>query len=90
MNVRKLCLMMKKLHSTERVEYEYKFEEVKPLENQGMNGNFVTKEEFQQWQQGIDNQFKRLFGYLQNGGIKNESGNNAGVKQPSNVATKVE
>ena len=69
---------------------EYKFEEVKPLENQGVTANFVTKEEFQQWQQGIDNQFKRLFGYLQNGGIKNESGNNAVVKQPSNVATKVE
>ena len=47
------------------------------------NGNFVSKEEFAQWQQDVSVQLNRVLGYLQNGGLKNES--NANVSKPAAV-----
>ena len=48
------------------------------------NGNFVSKEEFAQWQQGVDTQLKRVLDYLTNGGAnRNES--NANVSKSAAV-----
>ena len=57
----------------------FKVEEITPKPAQADNGNFVSKEEFAQWQQGIDTQLKRVLDYL-TGGIKNEPVTNVNAK----------
>ena len=48
------------------------------------NGNFVSKEEFQKYCQGVDNQLQRVIDYLTNGGAnRNES--NANVSKSAAV-----
>ena len=56
----------------------FEVKEITPNPTQSAdNGNFVSKEEFAQWQQDVSVQLNRVLGYLQNGGAKNESNANA-------------
>ena len=55
----------------------------KPIQSAD-NGNFVSKEEFQKYCQGVDNQLQRVIDYLTNGGVnRNES--NANVSKSAAV-----
>ena len=55
----------------------------KPIQSAD-NGNFVSKEEFQKYCQGVDNQLQRVIDYLTNGGAnRNES--NANVSKSAAV-----
>ena len=64
---------------------KFKVEEITPRPTQSAdNGNFVSKEEFQKYCQGVDNQLQRVIDYLTNGGAnRNES--NANVSKSAAV-----
>lgn len=68
---------------------KFKVEEITPRPAQSAdNGNFVSKEEFQKYCQGVDNQLQRVIDYLTNGGASrnDESTGNVNAKSAKLVS----